>query len=862
MSAPQVRVIGRYEVIGLLGHGGAGDVYLARDQRLERNVAIKLLHAGDQRGLADEAKALAALDHPGIVAIHEIGEHEGREFIALEYLPGRSLRELIAAKAPRDELVAVCAQVAHAVAAAHRANLLHGDIKPENVIVGDDGHVKVVDFGLASRIDEAERRTPRAVTAHAQLAKELEHTLPPTTPPADTIHDAGVPALWGTPSYMAPELLIGVAPTRASDVYSLGVVLYECLTGARPHDAQTIVEAIALVVDGPPARIADPRGPLLESMLGHDRRARPPLTEVARRLDEERTPAPPAAVKPRRVWPWIALAFLAVASALAFVALRSNDRASAPVTVAVMPPVIELATYGVEPPDTLAYGDVLVALLDDADAVGGIAARGDDALAAATTAGATHVLETRIAQRGTELHATVTITTVATRQRAAPIEVTRSDGEVPALVHDIAETTARATSSRARLAAINGPRRAAALYRIGKDSLDRGLFTKARPLLEQAAAEDPALFDAWYGLAITLAWMQAPDARIIAAARAAEALAPEGSKRELVRGLALFVGGEFTAAREKLAAIELDKSATAPDQRDLLYYSGEANWHDGRHAAGFAYFKEALKRDLSFGAAAVHPWQFAIATRNAELASYYAALAHQSVEWTDFSLGNHAKLSHSDDPGVKLSAQLALGITSSPEITAKTSESTFEAGTLRIALALAANDSRTASAELTTLIPKLDSASPLDLESLGDVVLAGELRDGIPPLVTAFEKRGVANPSRRDRRFATLAAAVMRTPVLVLDGGTDRDRRRATAVRAELAADPATAIAILTALVADPSVHWDYAERAALLRNLRATDDQAARGAVCEDTLRPAVPRPAMVVMRRLCSTEASVPPP
>jgi len=524
---------------------------------------------------------------------------------------------------------------------------------------------------------------------------------------------------------------------------------------------------------------------------------------------------------------------------------------SAPVTIAVMPPVMELVAYGAEPPDTDAYSEVIVTLLDDIDSasVGGIAAHHDDA----NSAGATHVLETRIAQQGTELRATLTVIDVSTQRRAAPVTITRPADQLAALVHDIAIAAGRVAAPGAQLAPSNGPRRALALYQLGKASLDRGSFTRARPSLEQAVVEDPALFDAWYGLAITLAWMQAPEPSIIAAARAAEAIAPSGSKRELVRGLALFVSGEFGAAREKLAAIELDKSASAPDQRDLLYYSGEANWHDGRHAAGFAYFQEALKRDLTFGAAAIHPWQFAIATRNADLASYFAALAHQSVEWTDFSLGHYAKLLHSDDPSVKLSAQLAIGTTSSPEIAAKLAEPTFDAKILGIAIALATGDREAAQRELTALLPQLDGASGGDLETLGDVVLAGELVDGVAPIAAAFATRGAANPTRRDRRFVTLGAALVHDASVIPDGGTDRDHRLATAIRAELAGDRATAISILAALVADPSVHWDYAERAALIRNLRATGDRTQLAATCEDTLHPAVPRYAMVVMWRVC---------
>jgi hypothetical protein len=161
--------------------------------------------------------------------------------------------------------------------------------------------------------------------------------------------------------------------------------------------------------------------------------------------------------------------------------------------------------------------------------------------------------------------------------------------------------------------------------------------------------------------------------------------------------------------------------------------------------------------------------------------------------------------------------------------------------------------------ELTAALPLLHGASASDLETLGDVVLAGELVDGVAPIAAEFTARGAANEVRRDRRFATLGAALVHDASTIPDGGTDRDHRTATAIRAELAGDHATALSILSALVADPSAHWDYAERAALIRNLRATDDQPRLAAIYDDTLRPAIPRAAMVVLRRVCTVTSPV---
>src|SRR5262245_12307109 len=247
-----------------------GRVFLARDPSLERLVALKLLHAeASQRDLRarfhDEAKMLAALSHPGIVMIFEIGEHDGQDFIAMEYLAGRSLRELLQPehRAQRVDLVAICAKVAVALGAAHTAGILHRDVKPENVVVMDGGDVKVVDFGISRRLNAAEPRRShhRFETPIEQRVEELVEafaiTMPLTTPPRATVITAGTQTVFGTPGYMAPEVLVGGESSASSDVYSLGVMLYECVAGRPPYEGRSLVEVMARAIDGSeqPARL-------------------------------------------------------------------------------------------------------------------------------------------------------------------------------------------------------------------------------------------------------------------------------------------------------------------------------------------------------------------------------------------------------------------------------------------------------------------------------------------------------------------------------------------------------------------------------------------------------------------------------
>jgi eukaryotic-like serine/threonine-protein kinase len=208
---------GRYTVVRKLGAGGMANVYLAEDQELGRRVAIKILndrHANDEQFVERfrrEAKNAAALSHPSIVSIYDRGEAEGTYYIAMEYLEGRSLKELIVSRGPAPVTVAVeyARQILSALRFAHRHGIVHRDIKPHNVLVDAEGRVKVTDFGIA-----------RAGTSQ--------------------MTEAG--SIVGTAQYLSPEQARGTNVDQRSDVYSLGIVLYELLTGTVPFNGDTPVE--------------------------------------------------------------------------------------------------------------------------------------------------------------------------------------------------------------------------------------------------------------------------------------------------------------------------------------------------------------------------------------------------------------------------------------------------------------------------------------------------------------------------------------------------------------------------------------------------------------------------------------------
>jgi eukaryotic-like serine/threonine-protein kinase len=227
---------GRYQVVRKLGSGGMATVYLAEDQELGRRVAIKILndrHAGDEQFVERfrrEAKNAAALSHPNIVSIYDRGEAEGTYYIAMEFLDGRSLKELIVQRGPAPITVAVeyARQILSALRFAHRHGIVHRDIKPHNVLVDAEGRVKVTDFGIA-----------RAG--------------------ASQMTEAG--SIVGTAQYLSPEQARGTDVDQRSDLYSLGIVLYELLTGTLPFNGDTPVEIamkhLSTVPEAPSARRPD-----------------------------------------------------------------------------------------------------------------------------------------------------------------------------------------------------------------------------------------------------------------------------------------------------------------------------------------------------------------------------------------------------------------------------------------------------------------------------------------------------------------------------------------------------------------------------------------------------------------------------
>jgi tRNA A-37 threonylcarbamoyl transferase component Bud32 len=330
---------GHFDLLQKIGEGGMGVVYKARDSRLERVVAIKLLPEGraadaERRArLVHEAKAASALNHPNIVTIHEVGEQDGRTFLVMELVDGKPLGELIPNKGMRlTEALRVAVQVADALTAAHAAGIVHRDLKPANIMVDGHGRVKVLDFGLAKQAARAAAADDETRTVNAPLTEEG--------------------TILGSVPYMSPEQAEGKAVDARSDIFSFGTVLYEMITGQRAFRGETRASTLAAVVEKepqPPSQTGANAPPEVERLIARcmrkdvNRRSQH-MADVKLALEELRdesesgklmrpsaapsASAPAAAAGPRWLWPLVALASVAIGAALAWALLHHRGPAA------------------------------------------------------------------------------------------------------------------------------------------------------------------------------------------------------------------------------------------------------------------------------------------------------------------------------------------------------------------------------------------------------------------------------------------------------------------------------------------------------------------------------------------------------
>ena len=350
MDLERGRRLGFYRLIAPIGAGGMGEVWKARDEKLDRDVAIKTLPArlvADEQALARferEAKAVAALSHPNILAIYDFGLEGGRHYAVVELLEGQTLREVLAAGplTPR-KAVEYGRQIAEGLAAAHARGIVHRDLKPENVFVTRDGHVKILDFGLAVQ----------------RTAAEANLTSSPTEA---RVTEPGV--AMGTPGYMAPEQVRGGVADHRADIFALGAVLYEMLAGRRAFERETGAEMMTAILREDAPSISSMRNvpAALEQVVGHCLEKRPEdRFQSARDLafaltastsgsggaqaaiaatpsgSSAAAAAAPVSKRPAWLWPAILAAAIVIAAAAYFGISRSKGSVDLPRRIAVLP---------------------------------------------------------------------------------------------------------------------------------------------------------------------------------------------------------------------------------------------------------------------------------------------------------------------------------------------------------------------------------------------------------------------------------------------------------------------------------------------------------------------------------------------
>jgi len=318
MSVTKGTTLGPYEILAHIGAGGMGDIWRARDKRIGRDVAIKVLPEayapGDERvrRFEQEARAAGALNHPGLVTIFDVGTVDGTPYIVMELIEGQTLRDTIGEVAPKPlptrKMIDYAIQLASALAVAHEKGILHRDLKPENIFITPDGRVKILDFGLAKLAEEAKDRD--------QTAER---------------HLTSTGMVVGTPGYMSPEQVRAKPLDYRTDIFSLGAVMYEMLSGRRAFDHDSAVETMnAVLSDEPPplSSIAPDVPPALEAMVRHCMEKNPrerfqSARDLAFQLhllpefQHSRTDAFEPVAAPKRQWPYraavVALSLLALA---------------------------------------------------------------------------------------------------------------------------------------------------------------------------------------------------------------------------------------------------------------------------------------------------------------------------------------------------------------------------------------------------------------------------------------------------------------------------------------------------------------------------------------------------------------------
>ena len=566
------RTVSHYRIDEMIGRGGMGDVYRATDLRLGRKVALKFLRCSsneeDRHRFFEEATAASSLDHPNICTIFDIDEEDGQVFIAMAFYDGEPLDRLIA-RGPLDpeRAIAFGVQAGRGLSAAHDALLIHRDIKPGNLMITRGDTVKILDFGLTRMVGGAEN--PARIS--------------------------------GTPYYMAPEQLRGEPVDPRTDVWALGVVLYEMLTGTRPFDGGGFASIRAAVLQHHPAAPSAIRGSVPAALDLVVMRAL--AKDVHQRCESVNV---------------LVSELSAILSALdsGAVTVRRIDRGHCP-SLAVLP-FVDMSAAG----DQQYLGDgiaeeILRALAGCPDLY--VASRTSafqykgrsvDVREIGARLNVDHVLEGSIRRAGERLRISVQLVSVADGYRLWHERFDRNIEDVFALEDEIADRIAAALQLRLSPALSGRPAIANAqeaeaweLYLKGRQFFHlhrRKAFEVAVQTFRRAIELDPSSARAWAGIADCHSFLhlyfggqeEAVEAADEASLRALE-LAPEAAEAHASRGLALFVSRKWADAERELArAIEID-----PRLYDPHYIFGRITFSEGKIREAASHFREACAID-------------------------------------------------------------------------------------------------------------------------------------------------------------------------------------------------------------------------------------------------------------------------
>src|SRR5436190_5404209 len=251
--------LGRYEILSQLGAGGMGEVYRARDARLGRDVAVKVLPSSFSsdsdrlRRFEQEARAAGVLNHPNILAIYDVGTHDGSPYVVSELLEGETLRNRLGGTSSSRKSVEYAIQIAQGLAAAHEKGIVHRDLKPENLFITRDGRVKILDFGIAKLTGVGD----------GSAEKTIAPTMEPGTTPGMVL---------GTIGYMSPEQVRGLSADHRTDIFSFGAILYEMLTGRRAFAGATHADTMTAILTADPVDLSEPGRdvpPALDRLVRH-----------------------------------------------------------------------------------------------------------------------------------------------------------------------------------------------------------------------------------------------------------------------------------------------------------------------------------------------------------------------------------------------------------------------------------------------------------------------------------------------------------------------------------------------------------------------------------------------------------------